>query len=449
MIQYFHPAKGIQVKLLDLHELYGETSQIVTDAIMKTLDLVSVSQKVVAFSADNTNSNFGGAERRGTNNIHTKLKAELKRDALLGLGCSAHTLHNAMQTGADCLPFDVEQIVCKMYQHFSIYKVRVEKLKEFCEFADVEYKELLGYSKTRWLALMPAVERILLIFEGLKSYFLSLPQCPVVIKTFLDNPLSEAWMYFVHCQASRFNEVVTKVQSQLCTAMEVQIEFLNLRQVLQARKDEAFVGIEAKRILNKLEKDGDVTKQQAQEFVARTLSFYDTCIGYIDRWGHSEDVRKLSFVLLRKTPSWSEVEVASKMITNIIATGSSSSDGNNLFDQTACVIKYVTAYILDEWRKQATETGQRWVEVFENFARQQIAFGEILHVVQFALALPGTNAPIERVFSLMNDNDRVICLHQWLRLQILPVWTSHAQRLPVRSLSLAKSSPINTPKFRN
>jgi hypothetical protein len=192
MIQYFHPAKGIQVKLLDLHKLSGETSQIVTDAIMKTLDLVSVSQKVVAFPADNTNSNFGGAERRGTNNIHTKLKAELKRDALLGLGCSAHILHNAMQTGADCLPFDVEQIVCKMYQHFSIYTVRVEKLKEFCEFADVEYKKLLGYSKTKWLALMPAVERILLIFEGLKSYFLSLPQCPVVIKTFLDNPLSEA-----------------------------------------------------------------------------------------------------------------------------------------------------------------------------------------------------------------------------------------------------------------
>jgi hypothetical protein len=185
--------------------------------------------------------------------------------------------------------------------------------------------------------------------------------------------------------------------------MEVQIEVLNLRQALQARKDEAFVGIEAKRILNKLEKDGDVTKQQAQEFVARTLSFYDTCIGYIDRWDHSEDVRKLSFVLLRKTPSWSEVEAASEMITSIIATGSSSSDGNNLFDQTACVIKYVTADVLDEWRKQARETGQRWVEVFEHFARQQIAFGEILHVVQFALALPGTNAPIERVFSLMND----------------------------------------------
>jgi len=90
------------VKLLDVLELTGENSVIVTAAITDTLgpDNFSVLQKVVAFSADNTNANFDGAERRGTNNVYAKLKACLGRNELLAISCNAHILHNAMQTGA-------------------------------------------------------------------------------------------------------------------------------------------------------------------------------------------------------------------------------------------------------------------------------------------------------------------------------------------------------------
>jgi hypothetical protein len=402
VIQYFVPSKGIQVKLLDVHEVPGETAEIVTSAIMDTVDKFSVKPKVVAFSADNTNANFGGAHRQGRKNIYANLKTALGRSELLGIGCSAHILHNAMQTAADCLPFDVEQIVCKIYQHFSIYTVRVEKLKDFCEFAGVEYKKLLGYSKTRWLALMPAVERILLIYDGLKSYFSSLPHCPTVIQAFFEDPLSETWMYFVHCQSSHFNRSVTKIQSQLNTAMEINQEVSNLKASLQARKNEAFLGIETKRKLNKLEKDGDVTKQQVNHFVDKATLFYATCIEYIERWDHSDDVSKLSFALLTKTPTWSEVEVANDMVC-IVAGRSSAADDNRLFDQTTCVASYATAEMIERWAQSGTSTGQRWLEVFEHFKNQQLEFDAILRLVQFALALPGTNAPIERVFSLMND----------------------------------------------
>jgi hypothetical protein len=70
-------------------------------------------------------------------------------------------LHNTAQNAADSLPVDAEQIVAKLYNYFSIYTVRVAQLEEFCDFVDVEYRKLLGYSKTRWLALLPAVERVL------------------------------------------------------------------------------------------------------------------------------------------------------------------------------------------------------------------------------------------------------------------------------------------------
>ena len=65
-----------------------------------------------------------------------------------------------------------------------IYTVRVEMLNEFCETAEVEYQKILGYSKTRWLALLPAVERILKLYDPLKSYFLSQDKCPRILEVF-------------------------------------------------------------------------------------------------------------------------------------------------------------------------------------------------------------------------------------------------------------------------
>ena len=127
---------------------------------------------MVALSADNTNCNFGGARHLGKSNTFVKLQSCLNRNDLLGLGCNTHMLHNAMQTTSDCLPVDVQQIVFTIYQYFSIYNVCVESLKQFCEFVEVECKKVLGYSNAHWLALRPAVERILQI-EGLRSYFMS------------------------------------------------------------------------------------------------------------------------------------------------------------------------------------------------------------------------------------------------------------------------------------
>jgi hypothetical protein len=54
-----------------------------------------------------------------------------------------------------------------------LYTVQVEELKEFCYFVDIEYKQVLGSVKTRWLSLQPAITRVIVMFPGLKSYFLS------------------------------------------------------------------------------------------------------------------------------------------------------------------------------------------------------------------------------------------------------------------------------------
>jgi hypothetical protein len=235
MVQYFLPETGIHVKIIDMPSITGETSAIISKCITDAIDFFELKDKVIGFSADNTNANFGGARRRGHENVFTKLRTYTGTD-LLGLGCNAHMLHNTAQTAADSLPIDAEQIVAKLHNYFNIYTVRVAHLEEFCQFIDVEYRKLLGYSKTRWLALLPAVERILHMFKPLKSYFMSINQCPAAIKLFFDNPLSEAWMFFIQSQAALFNKVTTTIQYQQGTAMDVRKQLQKIKTDLEDRK---------------------------------------------------------------------------------------------------------------------------------------------------------------------------------------------------------------------
>jgi len=65
MIRYFIPNEGVKTKILEFDELSGETSLLLTDYISKVLSQWDVLKKVIAFSADNTNTNFGGVNRRG------------------------------------------------------------------------------------------------------------------------------------------------------------------------------------------------------------------------------------------------------------------------------------------------------------------------------------------------------------------------------------------------
>jgi hypothetical protein len=78
-------------------------------------------------------------------------------------------LHNALQTSADILPIDVEARVSKIFQYFHIYTVRVEELKEFCDFVDVENKQILGSARTWWLSLPSAITRVTSMFPAFKS----------------------------------------------------------------------------------------------------------------------------------------------------------------------------------------------------------------------------------------------------------------------------------------
>lgn len=72
IIQYFdYRTNGITSKLLEIETAANETSDTITGLIIKQLKKFNILSKCIAFSGDNCNTNFGGRQRLGTNNVFT------------------------------------------------------------------------------------------------------------------------------------------------------------------------------------------------------------------------------------------------------------------------------------------------------------------------------------------------------------------------------------------
>lgn len=199
LIRHFEPLEGMKTKILNFTAENGETSDIIVQLLKNTIEKYDIAVKLVSFCGDNTNTNFGGKNHGGKNNVYYKLKDQINPN-LLGVGCAAHVCHNTLQCGCNVLPFDVEVILVKIYSHFYRFTVRTANLKEFCESVDVEYHKVLGYGKTRFLETLTCANSILRVYDGLKAYFTETANSPNVLKKFFADPHSKIWLTFLRDQ---------------------------------------------------------------------------------------------------------------------------------------------------------------------------------------------------------------------------------------------------------
>ena len=246
IVQYFDWRKGLQSKLIEFNNKANETADTIVTYVKDTLEKRMLLKNCMAFTGDNCNTVFEELWRNEQgNNVFAKLKKMLN-PSLIWVGCLAHVLNNC---GAKRMNIDIENNIDKIFQYVFIYTVRAEQLKEYCEFANCEYKRLLSYSKTCWLFLFPGIPRLLEMFSPLKSYFLSQEHPPIVIKRFFKSEMSKLYLWHMHSQMFLFHVRIPVFERENNSVAKVLENLELVHKVLVERKIENFMSLTVKKFL--------------------------------------------------------------------------------------------------------------------------------------------------------------------------------------------------------
>ena len=168
-VQYFSLEHGTVTYNIDFFENADESEDGMFTCLKNTMDNLQLDWKRVScLSADNANCNFGEKH-----SIYTNVRT--LNDSIIKANCSAHIVHNTSKFALGNLNVDIENIVLKIYSHFSKSAKRRETLKQFHIFVETEFHEILRHVPTRRQSLHTCVGKILLSWKTLSSYFLSRP----------------------------------------------------------------------------------------------------------------------------------------------------------------------------------------------------------------------------------------------------------------------------------
>lgn len=190
------------------------------------------------------------------------------------------------------MPVDIESVVIKVHNFFHIYTVRTEKLKEFCETADLSHQELFKHSRTGYIFRIfstagkshshPAVEKILKIYPALKEYFLTQDKFPLLLKNFFFDDFSELYLWFIHSNMSLFHAKIASIERENNSIVEVITLIHSLKEALKNRVDEIFIPFKVQQLLLKLKNENN--DEKIDNFREHTRKFYQRCLEHMDKW---------------------------------------------------------------------------------------------------------------------------------------------------------------------
>ncbi|CAH0406173.1 unnamed protein product [Chilo suppressalis] len=415
MIQYFNwTGNGIETKLLDLQSLPNETSLSIAHLVYETLNTHQLTPKCVAFIGDNANVNFGGINRNPGQNVFTRLKESLKKENLIGIGCPAHIMHNSLRHGVDLMKLDVESIILKIFNYFSVYTVRTEALKEFCDYVELNYQPLLRHSKTRWLSLFPCIERILKLYPALKEYFLSQRISPYIIKTFFESSTSEAYLWFTHSLMSIYQANLAKVEEEHNSLLEISKILQSVLRMLQNRRNDKFLPLRVRQLL----RDNCGENEEAESISNEFFSVYEACENYLKEWIKPfDDFKCFEWMTVLKENENLKYEALVPCIEFLSIRGVEIDDAK-LHDQFCSFISFLKSKSDGDSADKYYDLKlyEQWTMYFKS-AKNIEYFSELLKICEFYFSISAHNANVERVFSLINTQ-----------------WTKERNRLSVESV---------------
>ena len=385
LLQYFRYDEGVQHVLLDFYDDSDESSEAISKQLVTKLEKHGLSlQNVSAYTADNASVNYGKH-----NSVFRRLKNA--NPSIIPANCLAHVLHNASRHASLKLKVDVENTVMKIFSHFSVSAKRTAVLQDFCEFVDSDRCNLLRHVITRWLSLLPAIERVISFWSALKSYFQSLGEdnCPNALWQCFGNDqaieVHEIYFLFLSHALKIFADAIRTLESKSFSVTTVHAALSDLKAKIERRIADSYFGFAT---VSKLEQlHPDLNRKCTSDFV----EFYKRALKYVsERYDFSEQsfharIAKLS---LESGLSFSEFSSAVKHcnLENI--------NMDELYEEFAIIEKAVKSFDFESISVQ-----DRYIRLFEVAAA---SLKNLMKVSSFIFSIPCSNAHTERVFSLMN-----------------------------------------------
>lgn len=379
IVTYFTKTNGVQNKLLKFYDLPTETSKDIAASIVSHIEEFGLRpQDIVSYCADNANVNFG---------CHQSVFTELKKfnNNLLNIGCLCHILHNAVRKASGKFIFDIELIIIKCFNEFSSHTKRKQSLLLLYQFCDMEYQELLRHVPTRWLSLLPAVNRLYKCFEPIKCYFLSKENCSPLLKNFFECDLAEAYLGLFSNVGTEINTAIKSLESEGALIIEIYEIMFNLKESLKARLQEEYYGHIALQKIKTCDIDID---QEIIIFKKTANAFLESLINYIEKHFTFQNnvLESLKIFKLEAYPSFNE-------FINVIDSFHIPSVDKDEFFNEYVVLK--SKFDLSKDKFSSYKPENKWMEILKfdlpNFEK----------IVAFIFCIPHSNAISERAFSLM------------------------------------------------
>ncbi|XP_025191152.1 uncharacterized protein LOC112591523 [Melanaphis sacchari] len=307
-VRLFNFEDGVKDYLLDFYEEPNESSQSIFDTITSAIESLGLDIKnITAFGADNASVNYG-----------------------------KHSKHSMK-----VIKYDVETLVLKVFNEFSMSSKRVDELKECFEFVQQDYHNVLRHIPVRWLR---------------KN------ECDKIIWTFIED------------QKNELSEQLTLRECYIC-----------LRSQILNRKNDNFFGIAVTtRLPNLTSKENDAFKSDA-------LHTYKRALEYLEKWFDYENspFKMFSCLKLSELPKLTDLLDLAKLIKVHV-------NGDELYEELN-LIKLLPNDILNNTEFTSSE---KWVKFFQSSTAQ---LKNIKQIVQYVFSVPCSNAFVERVFSHMNS----------------------------------------------
>jgi hypothetical protein len=381
-IQYFDINKGINNFVLNFYEDSNEKSDNICLKLKQCLSENNINESnLIAYTGDNASINYG---------IHHSVYQMFKsaNSCVVKANCNCHVLHNTAKHALITLPFDIENLVLKMFSHFSISAKRVSDLKSCYNYTDNEFQKMKKHSTTRWLTLLPAINCIINNMNELKSYFVGIgtEECPPIINEFVWSEaqnnvnISELYLHFSSHFMDLFHKNIKILEMKSTNATNLYDLMLKLKTQLENRLNKEFFGSKVNECIEKC------SFEVKNTFIKSAKIVYKRAIDYLNNhFDFNDSIFKLfSHMNLDSELQFEKIVVICDKLNITL-------DKDTLFDE----LNTFNA-MLNEINKTdlSCDSVSKYCKILPAFDSKNLT-----KVVETVLAIPVGNEFVERVFS--------------------------------------------------